>query len=190
MVFGIRNSMKYVNSLNRVRYNGFSLLELIIVIAVLSMLLAISLPLFFSVVDAAAARAVQQNLTDIYKGCQAQRLGGKSDARFNQGNINGYIILAVPSDAEVFDFINLTDLPIISRRDKCIDESTGTLNNFLAINENPSQFPRFFIYSDGQNKYCQTGAFSQYPKTFDVACKGVMAIAGNGSKDNLIGFWQ
>jgi len=190
MQFGTRDVTRRLNISNVVQPNAFSLLEIIVVIAVLSILLAISLPLLFSLVDTATARAAQQSLVDIYKSCQIKRLLGDKNALFIPSKINGYIFSAVPDDAEVFNTASLADLPSIPRRTKCMDESTGNLNNFIAIYENPIKFPKFFIYSAEFNRYCQTGSLDQYPNTFDAGCKGVVAIGDQSSTNNSIGFWN
>lgn len=190
MQFGTKSDMMHVSNYNAIKANGFSLLEAVVVIAVLSILVAISLPLFFSMVDTAAARAAQHSLMNLYKECQIQKLSGNSNSQFGQGKIQGYIFSAVPSNAEVFDFANLADLPGIPQRTKCIDEFTGELNNFIAINDEPLKFPRFFIYSVNINKYCQTGDFSQHPNTYEIGCKGILGAGDKVSKSNLIGFWN
>ena len=48
---------------------GFSVLELVVVIAVLAILTSIGLPIFFDLIETAAVRAAQYSLTDAHKEC-------------------------------------------------------------------------------------------------------------------------
>lgn len=48
---------------------GFSVVELVVVIAVIAILTSISLPIFFNLIETAAVKAAQYSLTDAYKEC-------------------------------------------------------------------------------------------------------------------------
>ena len=80
---------------------GFSLIELVVVIAVLAVLTAIALPNFLGVSDDAAARAGQQAAITAFKECQVFKARGQNVAasEFQLPSINDFSIGA--NDASV-----------------------------------------------------------------------------------------
>ena len=80
---------------------GFSLIELVVVIAVLAVLTAIALPNFLGVSDDAAARAGQQAAITAFKECQVFRARGQNvpASTFQLPSINDFAISANDASA-------------------------------------------------------------------------------------------
>ena len=82
---------------------GFSLIELVVVIAVLAVLTAIALPNFLGVSDDATARSAQQAVITAFKECNIAKARGTltANAKFENPAITGFIIYA--NDAATSD---------------------------------------------------------------------------------------
>lgn len=156
---------------------GFSLIELVVVIAVLAVLTAIALPNFLGVSDDAAARSAQQAVITAFKECQVQKARGKvtADANFEPVKLGDFTISAIPSeDLDITDYDDASDLPDEADRDKCFteDDEVFKMNSFIALPKETSKFPTYLVASNG-NKICLNGDFDDYEKTFDVGCQAV-----------------
>ena len=81
----------------RKRNSGFSLIELVVVIAVLALLLAISLPMFLRFIEDAAIRAAQVALIDAHKECQIGIKRNISNPTYKIPQNNGYFQFPVNS---------------------------------------------------------------------------------------------
>lgn len=75
---------------------GFSLIELVVVIAILGVLLAIALPRFLSITDDAKINQAKNSLATIIKECSIASLRGKStllkDISSAQANLSGFTL--------------------------------------------------------------------------------------------------
>jgi prepilin-type N-terminal cleavage/methylation domain-containing protein len=94
----------------RNRHSGFSLIELVVVIAVLALLLAISLPMFLRFIEDAAIRAAQVALIDAHKECQIGIKRNISNPTYKIPQNNGY-----------FEF------PDLGADGMCLSPSTGNI---------------------------------------------------------------
>ena len=70
---------------------GFSLIELVIVISVLSILAAVAIPNFICVIRKSKATAALNALANVRKECIAKKLNNVNPS-FNNSNVNGYTI--------------------------------------------------------------------------------------------------
>ena len=82
---------------------GFSLIELVVVIAVLAVLTAIALPNFLGVSDDAAVRAAQQGVITAFKECQVQKARGNVSvtAAFVPVDLNDFTITSLVNTSEL-----------------------------------------------------------------------------------------
>ena len=76
---------------------GFSLIELVVVIAVLAVLTAVALPNFLGVTDDAAARSAQQAVINAVKECNASKARGETATTntFGSPALNDFFVAAV-----------------------------------------------------------------------------------------------
>tara|TARA_Y100001978_G_C23592423_1_gene384564 strand:+ start:116 stop:571 length:456 start_codon:yes stop_codon:yes gene_type:complete len=85
---------------------GFSLVELVVVIAVLAILSAVAIPAFIGVQANARASAVKNGLANGVKECVIRAADNKTtlhaDVQSFPGNYNGYTVTAVPSNTTCY----------------------------------------------------------------------------------------
>lgn len=73
---------------------GFSLIELVVVVAVLAILSAIAIPAFTSINDNARAAAASNTLATLVKECAVKLATGATTASYNSLRLNGYADVA------------------------------------------------------------------------------------------------
>ena len=177
---------------------GFSLIELVVVIAVLAVLTAIALPNFLGVTEDASVRTAQQALLNAYKECKVswarnKRIEHGEDGAqyFNKPSVTDWSILAVEaddneeggfSDAKTSGKAEQAD----AETDKvaCFNEG-GVERDFFAVpigDTNQDKFSSFKIAVSGA-RVCQTGD-DKYDVTYNVGCDTEEA------GDNKIGIWE
>ena len=167
---------------------GFSLIELVVVIAVLAVLTAIALPNFLGVSDDATGRAAQQGAITAFKECQVAKARGQANANstFATPAINGFIIYAndrsadtgaaigtavtagpaTQAAAEAAAGTNATASTSCFTGDGTAD---GAIRDILAIPVNPNEFPVYKVSNAG-NKFCVTGTAAAGATTFNIGC--------------------
>ena len=157
---------------------GFSLIELVVVIAVLAVLTAIALPNFLGVSDDASARSAQQAVITAFKECQVKKARGEvtAAAAFVPTSLTDFQIYSLDSSTTLAGQAAIPATPAAT----CFtaDAVTGVLsmNNFYALPKEQFKFPKFSIDSDG-GKDCNSGITTK-TKTFNIGCTGAGAAAG------------
>jgi prepilin-type N-terminal cleavage/methylation domain-containing protein len=167
---------------------GFSLIELVVVIAVLAVLTAIALPNFLGVSDDAAARSAQQAAITAFKECQVKKARGEvtTTASFEQADSNDFGITSTATDASPVGLnlpgyvaANLADnvTGASGARTTTCFNSNLSMRSFAAIPKESGKFPTFLVKSTG-DKSCASGNSTTYSKTFNVGCTGNTGAAG------------
>ncbi|MDO6351466.1 prepilin-type N-terminal cleavage/methylation domain-containing protein [Synechococcus sp. YX-04-1] len=83
---------------------GFSLIELVVVIAVLAVLTAIALPNFLGVSDDASARAAQQAAITAFKECSIASARGQKNqsSTFTEAPVTNWLVATLPLDSTTY----------------------------------------------------------------------------------------
>ena len=182
---------------------GFSLIELVVVIAVLAVLTAIALPNFLGVSNDATARAAQQAAITAFKECNVYKARGAITAasEFQNPAITGYIIYATDSQAYNSGGLgtSIGKKPASQAAAKAAAKTDGSgstscftgdgsadgaLREVVAISVTADEYPTFRVSKSGL-KDCQTGDISSYPDTHYIGCENADA-----TKNTYVAAWK
>jgi type IV pilus assembly protein PilA len=144
---------------------GFSLIELVVVVAVLAILSAIAIPSFTSINDKARASAATNTIATVAKECAVKYANGEAAPTFAAVTLDGYA-----------SFTSLTSG--VSSATACT--KTGTI---VATSTNPATTIPSFVYNTSTGaKTCSWGiGTSSAADAAKLGCKGLVAgTPGNG----------
>ena len=174
---------------------GFSLIELVVVIAVLAVLTAIALPNFLGVSDDASARAAQQAAITAFKECSiASARGQRNDTSvFTEAPVTNWLIATLPNNTTTYPN-DATGMGAATTKIEAATQANITANNgktgntfttasassacfetkgasraIYAIPTTTDQFPTYKITGSG-TKWCLTGKVADGDKTYNIGC--------------------
>ena len=157
---------------------GFSLIELVVVIAVLAVLTAIALPNFLGVSDDASARAAQQAAITAFKECQVHKARGKTTVaeEFASLTLGDFVIANNTSPTPVSAAAGTQGA------DGTLDcfSSSGAVLNIWATPKVVNKFPTYVVKQDG-TKACISGTIAAGSRTYNTGCSGA---------ESTVGIWQ
>lgn len=175
---------------------GFSLIELVVVIAVLAVLTAIALPNFLGVTEDASVRTAQQAVLNAYKECKVswarnKRNGdGDTDPQyFSKPSVTDWAIVAQEAGTLNAGYATakttgVNGQPDAEEADVACFEDGGAERDFFAVpvgTANQEKFASFKISTSG-DRVCKTGKQAN-GDTYNTGCE---AAAG----DNKSGIWE
>ena len=165
---------------------GFSLIELVVVIAVLAVLTAIALPNFLGVSDDAAVRAAQQGAITAFKECQVKRARGERTvtASFAPIELGDFTVTSIDFDETDVTANSATSTGLTT----CFQDDGGVIKmrNFLAEPVEDFKFPKFLVRSNGV-KSCTSGSQNDYENTYATGCDGP---GGGNAYASSAGDWR
>jgi prepilin-type N-terminal cleavage/methylation domain-containing protein len=151
---------------------GFSLIELVVVIAVLAVLTAIALPNFLGVSDDASARTAQQGALNAFKECKVKWARNKrgSTETFSIPAITDWAIEASGPSSDPKSMSVTSSYgdaqPKSGTLIQCFKDSASKDIYAVPISK---KFPIYKIAADG-TKHCLTGNKSDGKETYNLGC--------------------
>ena len=178
---------------------GFSLIELVVVIAVLAVLTAIALPNFLGVSDDAAGRAAQQAAITAFKECQVAKARGQAvpASQFQAPTVNSFLIAAQDRSVDTAAAIQTVDTAVRAVGDQaaiiavtpaagavstsCFT-AAGGIRDVYAVPAVQDAFPTYKVATSGL-QFCQTGTAAAGATTFNIGC-------GSTTDNTLVNGWN
>ena len=157
---------------------GFSLIELVVVIAVLAVLTAIALPNFLGVTEDASARTAQQAALNAFKECKVfwarNKREGSGDANvreFNVPQVTDWQITAHTAGITWGNAIKTTTQPESGDDGvACFEATTEANRDFFAVPKDTDKFPTYKISAAGERLCIAGKVLAGNEETFNIGC--------------------
>jgi prepilin-type N-terminal cleavage/methylation domain-containing protein len=172
---------------------GFSLIELVVVIAVLAVLVAIALPNFLGVTDDAASRSAQQAVVNAVKECQASKARGETDITnaFGTPSLNDFIVYSLDRTANTTatltastalrtatQAIAVANINTPGAASTSCFTNADDLRDIYAAPTTAGKFPTFKATPEGIKK-CLSGNQGLFAEQFNKGCDGASVTMGD-----------
>ena len=150
---------------------GFSLIELVVVIAVLAVLTAIALPNFLGVSDDAAARAGQQAAITAFKECQVFKARNQNvpASVYQLPSINDFVIGAADAAAGMAAGAGIGAGGQDNASLACFTNG-GAIRDIFAAPTEANKFPMFKVTAAGIRECVQGTAGAANANTRTIGC--------------------
>lgn len=146
--------------------NGFSLIELVVVVAVLAILAAIGIPAFQDVTHRARVNSAKAIIASIFKECMATEVSN-GEATFTYSKPDGFTLVSGDNSVNY-----LGNQAYFTSQGKAICHSSGVRAN----PDTGGYYPEFIVNGDGV-KSCISGA-SSVSSTWQLGCSGSQQSSG------------
>ena len=143
---------------------GFSLIELVVVVAVLAILSAIAIPSFTSINKKARASAATNTIATVVKDCAVKYANGEATPTFAAVSLDGYTSFLTQTGS---------GQNAVSSSTACIE--TGTIT---ATSANTTLIPTFVYNVATGAKTCSMTGSNTVADAAAVGCKGLANNAG------------